>query len=214
MEIFEDTQHTVKILSLDSSSPVASVAFVTLGDGEPVVSFQSDTPHARSDSAALFSALESAVKECGTPDALCVGLGPGSYNGLRSGIAAARGFATALGLPLYALPSPLAMPGPPSGFWAAGDARGGHYWVACIQAGAFVEEPILLSPTAAADHLRTRPSLPILSHTPLADIGGIQIATPGAVRLAILTQRADPYKLTPEPLYLKPAHITAPRQRT
>jgi len=54
--------------------------------------------------------------------------------------------ATALELPLHALPSPLGLPGPIKGFWAAGDARGGHLWVACVKDNAFLEEPILISP--------------------------------------------------------------------
>jgi hypothetical protein len=64
----------MKILSLDSSSPVASVAVVSFAhDTDPVVKFRSDTPHARSNSSALFAGLEAAVATCGLPDALCVG---------------------------------------------------------------------------------------------------------------------------------------------
>lgn len=212
----------MKILSLDSSTQISSVAFVdfdstkTPSSGEPLVGFLGETSHARSDSSALFAALQQAVESCGKPDALCVGLGPGSYNGLRASIAAARGFATALGLPLHAIPSPLALPGPDSGFWALGDARGGHYWIARVCGGSFLEEPTLLFPLETALHLRKHPELPILSATSLAGIEGIQIVTPSAVRLAILAKRGDPSFLvpgTPEPLYLKPPHITAPKPR-
>ena len=207
----------MKILSLDSSSPVASVAFVTvdsLGESDPIISFQSDTPHARTSSSALFAALQQAVTTAGKPDALCVGLGPGSYNGLRAGIAAARGFATALDIPLHAFPSPLALPGPASGFWAIGDARGGHYWMAPIKEGLFLKDPLLFSPPDALSHLATQPAFPIFAAVPLDGIPGVVIATPDAARLAMLLKKHDPYSLisgTPEPLYLKPPHITAPR---
>lgn len=204
----------MKILSLDSSSPVASVALLSITEGGCEVLFGEDTPHARSDSSALFKALEKSVTACGAPGALCVGLGPGSYNGLRAGIAAARGFATALGIPLHAIPSPLALPGPDSGFWAVGDARGGHYWIACVRGGAFLEEPRLLSPQEAIVHASTRPDLPILGGARLAGIETITVTTPCAARLAMLSKKNGPLylvSLTPEPLYLKPPHITSPK---
>ncbi len=207
----------MKILSLDSSSPVASVAFVAFGEGDPVVRFRRDTPHARSDSSALFRALQEALSSCGMPDALCVGLGPGSYNGLRAGIAAARGFASALGIPLHALPSPLGLPGPAEGFWAAGDARGGHYWLARVKEGVFLEEPTLFSPAEAVAHLGSHPALPVLAAAPLEGVAPIVTATPCAARLAMLAETNDGSTMasgTPEPLYLKPPHITRPRQAT
>ena len=204
----------MKILSLVSSSPVASVAFVSVIKGTPEVLFERQTPHARSDSSALFAGLRDAVETCGLPDALCVGLGPGSYNGLRAGIAAARGFATARNLPLHAIPSPLALHGPDEGFWAVGDARGGHYWIARIQLGVFMEEPRLLSPVETLSHLSSYADLPILGSAVLPKIGNLLIETPSAVRLAILAEKNDPSFLvsgTPEPIYLKPPHITHPR---
>lgn len=212
----------MKILSLDSSTQVTSVAFVEFdqfgasASQDPDVAFLAEASHARSDSSALFTALQQAVESCGKPDALCVGLGPGSYNGLRASIAAARGFATALGIPLHAIPSPLALTGADSGFWALGDARGGHYWIAHVCGGFFLQKPVLLSPGETALHLLNHPDLPILSATPLAGIKGIRIVAPSAVRLAILAKRGDPSSLvigTPEPLYLKPPHITAPKPR-
>lgn len=212
----------MKILSLDSSTQVFSVACVEFDNpgmpalGEPVVRFLAETPHARSDSSALFSSLQEAVASCGTPDALCVGLGPGSYNGLRASIAAARGFTTALGIPLHAIPSPLALSGSDTHFWALGDARGGHYWIARVRADSFQEEPALLSPQETVIHLGSHPNLPILSASPLSGIEGIQIVTPSAVRLAILAKSGDPssqVSVTPEPIYLKPPHITAPKPR-
>jgi tRNA threonylcarbamoyl adenosine modification protein YeaZ len=203
----------MKVLSIDSSSPVASVACVSFLNGKHEVLFERNTPHARADSAALFEGLRDAVESSGHPNALCVGLGPGSYNGLRAGIAAARAFATALHLPLHAIPSPLALL-PEQNFWALGDARGGHYWVARIQDGGFTEEPHLLSPAESLAHLASQPDLPVLGSVPLEGFPNLRIGTPSAVRLAILAEKNDPsfhVTGTPEPIYLKPPHITAPR---
>lgn len=207
----------MKILALDSSSSVASVACVSIAEGRQDVLFERKTPHARSDSSALFDGLKEAVDACGAPSALCVGLGPGSYNGLRAGIAATRGFATALNLPLHAIPSPLGLAGPEKGFWAVGDARGGHYWIARIKQGAFVESPYLLSPEETLIHLNSHPDLSILGSVLLPGIKSLEFSTPCALRLAILVEKNDPSFLvtgTPEPIYLKPPHITAPRAIT
>lgn len=201
----------MKILALDSSTSVASVAFLLYEEKNSQILFRCHTPHKRSDSAALFEGFEAAIAICGLPDEVCVGLGPGSYNGLRAGIAAARAFATALEIPLLALASPLALPGPESGFWALGDARGGHYWIACIQDGVFLESPRLISPSEIMARLQIFPTFPVLSSTTLNGIENLQIATPDAGRLAILSKRADPIMGTPEPLYLKPPHITPSR---
>lgn len=206
----------MRILALDSSSSVASVAVVSFTDGSPEILFEENTPQARADSSALFNCLEKAVTACGKPDALCVGLGPGAYNGLRAAIAAARGIATALDLPLHAIPSPLALPGPDSGFWVVGDARGGHYWIACIRQGVFLEKPMLLAPEKARAHASTR-DLPVLSSATLAGFDNVVIATPSSARLAMLAEKNDPsylVSLTPEPLYLKPPHITAAKTHT
>lgn len=201
----------MRFLTFDSSSPVASVAVVSFeGDAEQLL-FQEDAPHARSDSSAFFRALDKSVSACGTPDALCVGLGPGSYNGLRASIAAARAMATALDRPLHAIPSPLGIPGPAEGFWATGDARGGQLWVACVKEGAFLEEPILICPEDVTHHFATRPDFPVLGSTPLGEIPSLRVVTPSALALAGLAHRLDPVYLstgTPEPLYLKPPHIT------
>ena len=206
----------MKILALDSSSPVASVAFLSIASGAPEILFEQNTPHARSDSSALFTSLESAVKAGGKPDSLCVGLGPGSYNGLRASIAAAKGFATALALPLHAIPSPLAIEGHDSGFWVVGDARGGHYWVARVEGVSFTEEPRLFLPEEASTHVASR-NLAVYSSSPLTGFDQIVVATPSAARLAMLALKSDPsylVSLTPEPLYLKPPHITAPKTLT
>jgi len=201
----------VNILALDSSTSVASVAFVSVDGSSSDIRFLCNTPHHRSDSSALFTGLQAAVAAGGIPDAVCVGLGPGSYNGLRAGIATARAFATALEIPLHALPSPLALQAPASTFWAIGDARGGHYWIACIQDGTFLEEPRLILPSEITLHFQTRPDLLILASAPLPEID-LLLATPCAAQLAILAKNKDAIAGTPEPLYLKPTHITPSRK--
>jgi hypothetical protein len=80
-----------------------------------------------------------------------------------------------------------------------------------LQGDAFLESPRLITPQDVLAHLATHPGFPALSATSLPDIESTVLATPDAVRLALLFQKSDPCELTPEPMYLKPPHITTPR---
>ncbi|HLB34521.1 MAG: tRNA (adenosine(37)-N6)-threonylcarbamoyltransferase complex dimerization subunit type 1 TsaB [Verrucomicrobia bacterium RIFCSPHIGHO2_12_FULL_41_10] len=201
----------MKILALDASSPVASVAMVEFSTSESKILYCYDQAHERINSSVFFQGLEEVFQQQGKPDRIVVGLGPGSYNGLRASIAAAQGIASALSCPLVGIPSPLALPGSKSGYWACGDARGGQYWLACIIDLRFVKEPFLLPPSDVLEHLEAHPSLPLIASTLLPQIPPsqkVEIMTPNAVLLASLGFSATPSERTPEPLYLKPPSVT------
>lgn len=204
----------MKILALDSSSTMNSVALVEfVGEGQTVL-YERNTPHERSDSSSLFRSLGESLLSGGQPDALCVGIGPGSYNGLRASVAVARAWASARQIPLHAIPSPLAIPGPEEGFQTAGDARGGHYWIASVRESFFVSSPVLMTPDQAITHLQRSP-WPIYGTSLLPGIEGLGVLSPSAIVLARLAHQRDPLYLfphTPEPIYLKPPHITQPRR--
>jgi tRNA threonylcarbamoyladenosine biosynthesis protein TsaB len=94
------------ILALDTGSPVASVALVG-ADDQPRLSRHGD---ARNHGPTLVPMLQALLQEAGcTPadlGAVACGRGPGSFTGLRIGMATAKGLCYALGLPLL-LPSSL-----------------------------------------------------------------------------------------------------------
>jgi tRNA threonylcarbamoyl adenosine modification protein YeaZ len=206
------------LLALDSSSSIVSVAMVDFtprGKKETLL-YHHHTAHERTDSSSLFGGLEKAITLVGKPELIVVGLGPGSYNGLRVSVAAAQGMASALGIQLQGIPSALAMESDHTSYWIAGDARGGKYWLASVVDHQFIQEPLLLPPESIEALILTMPLLPLLASTPLpqlSELNKMTIATPSAIALARRSQMTSSRKWELTPLYLKPAHITPPSSR-
>jgi tRNA threonylcarbamoyladenosine biosynthesis protein TsaB len=95
----------VTLLGLDTSTS-ASSACVLRADGAefevapPVERLTRAPAHARELMPALAEAMDRAEVGWGDVDAIAVGVGPGTFTGLRIGIATARALATANGVPL------------------------------------------------------------------------------------------------------------------
>jgi tRNA threonylcarbamoyladenosine biosynthesis protein TsaB len=95
----------VTLLGIDTSTPAAS-ACVLRGDGQafevapPPERLQRPPAHAAELMPAVADAMEGAGVDWSDLDGIAVGVGPGTFTGLRIGIATARALATAAGLPL------------------------------------------------------------------------------------------------------------------
>ena len=191
------------ILSLDASTTRGSVALVSRQ--RVIREVFVDTPRGRGGT--LFSALENILGETAGIKRVIVGIGPGSYNGIRSAIAVAWGIATARGISLVGISSLLGLD--EGGYCAVGDARRGQYYFSRVSGGTFVAEPELLQKSQLLAAVQQTPGLPIVAPAPIEFLQGVIVSTPSAARLARLAADWEPN--CPQPVYLKAAHITAPR---
>jgi tRNA threonylcarbamoyladenosine biosynthesis protein TsaB len=94
----------MRLLALETSGDPASVALVVDGKVEGEVSFPSRTALSRSLPEHIQAVLGGAPTP-GSVDALAVSLGPGSFTGLRVGVALMKALAHVLGVPLLGVPT-------------------------------------------------------------------------------------------------------------
>ena len=136
----QDPGDAMNVLAIECSCPQGSVA--VLRDGAVVKSWEFESPRGRGSE--LFAHLESAIGGHGSPDLVVVGTGPGSYNGLRTSIAAAWGIARARGARLAGVSSLLGYDAPE--YFVAGDARANQWFLAHAANGKFLTPPMLHCP--------------------------------------------------------------------
>lgn len=163
---------------------------------------------------AFFAELENAARALAGAalGEIVVGLGPGSYSGVRQAIAAATGLGLAFGARLTGLPSPVALETGATAFHALGDARRGAFYYTAVRDGVCVIEPELVDHAGARARLAAQPGWPALGETALEGLPVTAGVFPGAAGL--LTAPAATRRLSPlEPLYLRDPAITLPKPR-
>ena len=187
----------MRILSVENSGSVGSVAVVCDGEVECLEFFTS--PRGRG--SGLFAAMAAAARP--EVDLVIVGIGPGGYNGLRTSIAAAWGFARARNIRVAGVCSLLGYE-PPS-YFVLGDARAGEWFCARVTGGHLIGTPELLPPEVALERIGN--VVPAFSTTALPGLARASVQCPRADLLAAHAAGAGPA----DPVYLKPPHITKPR---
>jgi len=195
----------MRVLALDASGPTGAIA-VTEGE-KALFSATFDSPRGRGGQ--LFPLLAEALAL--SPGRIAVGTGPGSYNGIRSAIAAAWGAHIATGIPVVPACSLLAVGGGCREFIAVGDARGDSFYYAHIDGGFLADGPRLVDRETLAALLDHTPHTPVFCPSPLDIAPRAIVSEADAVRLTTISLGLPVAAETPEPLYLKPPHITTPR---
>lgn len=135
------------LLGLDTATSATAVALLR-GDGtideardDPQAS---ERPHHTSDALRLAAGLlDAAGLDWRDLDAIAVGLGPGTFTGLRVGVATARGLAQSLAAPLIGVSSLRALALPALAVGEQGGAQGGEQGAAHVGEQLDAQGPVL-----------------------------------------------------------------------
>ena len=197
----------MKVLAIETSSASASIAVAA--DGEIVAVRRFDTPRGRG--AEVFTLLHEMRTAWAGIDRLAIGLGPGSYNGLRVACALAGSVQMALGVELATAPSCCLLDVDEHNYRSIGDARGGRVWFATVKDRRLAAEIELLSPDECLRRISAS-AAPVYRVGEISGFEHLPLTVPDASVLALLAPDLPPADAARiEPIYLKPPHITAPR---
>lgn len=205
------------ILAFETSTRHASLAVFDIERGEVAreASFTTDRAH----NAVIFGPVQALVEEFRTRlSGLVVGLGPGSYGGVRVGLAVANGLSIALGLPVAGFSSLEAWDVEGDSYRVAGDARRGSFFLAEIRGRRLRGEPELFEAGVLAETLeKRRDGLPLCTPDPgvVRLFPEAVLSHPTATRLAALVGPGcfERTETNLEPHYLRAPYITTPKAR-
>jgi tRNA threonylcarbamoyl adenosine modification protein YeaZ len=207
------------VLAIDTSTARGSLAVVR---GDDVI-FEESFVSKRSHNSQLFGPLAAALEVAGGDLMLIVvGLGPGSYTGVRIAISAGQGVSLARGIPVMGFSSlATAHEVAGSSYRVIGDARRGRCYVAHVRDGRVVEGPTILTKEEGADRVRAGGSwVTFDAGSTIPESLEVPVASPSAIELARLGGRAEEKDLVEwrsrplEPVYLEGAFITKAKART
>ena len=202
----------MKVLALDTTLEACQAAVLA---GGRLLASRSE-PMRRGHQERLAPLVAEVMQEAGLKlaalDRVGVATGPGSFTGLRVGLAFAKGLALARGIPcvgvgaLEALAAGVEGPGVVA---AVIDARRDQVYLQAFQAGRALSEPEALFLEEAAERLRALDAellvgsgAPLLAQAlPLARAAGLAALDPAV--LARLAAQAPEPAVSPRPLYLR-----------
>lgn len=198
----------MNLLAIETSTERGSVAVLN----ESTLLFEEHFAADRGCGAVLFSLLERALQAAPEPAAIVVGLGPGSYSGVRIAIAAAIGLSIGTKAKLLGISSLVAMDESTAHYATVGDARRASFHFAEIHNGVCVEGPMLLDAQALTAKTAAL-KVPLLGSAPMAVLPQVTLRFPQARFLAqlALQDRSIVARDNLEPIYMRDPHITQPR---
>jgi tRNA threonylcarbamoyl adenosine modification protein YeaZ len=205
----ESDSSAVKILALELSTARGSLAW---GDGDLA---EKQWPNDRKNSGPFFEGLKTALERDGPPEMIVVGLGPGSYAGVRIALSTALGLQAAGPARVVGLPSICAMPCQERSYGVIGDGRRQSFFLGRIENRSLMGEPELLNENELRAKLAGLAMSPVFSSDDLPQFAGVQRAFPSAAQLARLAGEANcRFALPPlQPMYLREPHITMPGKK-
>lgn len=192
----------MNILAIDSTTPVLFLAY---GSGDDVVLRRH--PLGRRHSTHLLPAVVELLQGRARPDAVAVAAGPGSYTGIRIGMATAEGLKRGFDVPALAIPTFLgwAEPYHEGRVVTAIDARGGRVFAQVFQDGEVVRPADLYPAEAIAADLANG-CLVALPDCPLEAARRVEPSARGLLAVAeryLRAGRVPPFV----PHYVRPAAV-------
>jgi tRNA threonylcarbamoyl adenosine modification protein YeaZ len=188
----------VLLLAFDTATPAVTVA---LHDGTHVLA-ETTTVDARRHGELLASSIDAVLAEAGAGrldiTAVAAGTGPGPYTGLRVGLVTARVLGSALGVPVYGLPTldviaaDAAAAAGGREFIVATDARRREvYWARYDTTGRRLDGPAVGIPADVAEAVAARQDVPGSQDAPRGH--GILVAGAGPLLYpGVLGQPIEP----------------------
>jgi tRNA threonylcarbamoyladenosine biosynthesis protein TsaB len=217
------------ILGIETSATRASLAVLDHERNEIV--WESAFETERAHNAAIFDPVEDMLK--GFRDELtgiAVGLGPGSYGGIRVGIAVANGLSLVLGIPVRGVSSLEAWDVPGDSYTVLGDARRKTIFFAEVEGRVLAGDPDLVPEEEAderVERIREAGRMLVTADARLAERWeDVRLSFPTAE--AVCRAAGDPAAGDPatgggpadwpeagplEPHYLRAPYITTPKER-
>jgi len=216
----------VKILALDTTLGACSASVAVGGNAAPRL-FNAFELREREHAEVIMLMIEKVMGDArlkfGDLDAIAATVGPGSFTGVRVGVAAARGLALSTGCPLIGISSLEVMAhqalewldNAPGMLGIAVDARRGEVYQALFSgAGETISPPDALTPDQAAAHLAETETLvlagggaQLVAQAAAANGRKIQTALPDlqpdAAKLASMALTRSPVEGPIHPLYLR-----------
>lgn len=208
------------ILAIETSTPKASLALLDQESGEEIwqATFESDRLHNAKIFHPVSEALEISQRQL---HRIVVGLGPGSYSGVRVGISVANGLGLALNAPVTGLAS-IAVLSDEDEYVVTGDARRSSYYLAHIHNRHLENDPELMDESQWREKMEAlqKQGLKIYSTEKtlvMQNEDAIELKQPEALELAKkavdIETTAEDQGLEPslQPIYLRAPYITQPK---
>jgi tRNA threonylcarbamoyl adenosine modification protein YeaZ len=206
------------ILAIETSTPQAGLCL--MDEGKPV--WNKDFVTDRSHNSKIFEPLSAALIFCDRKlDLIAVGIGPGSYSGVRVGIAVANGLSLALDVPVLGISSLEAYDREYPDYLVVGDARRKSFFVASIVNGELDGEPDLVDRETFGERMSLAQDQSVFTtdQVILDEYPKIEHRYPTAENVAFrATNRVYDESLAGqlkpiEPHYLRPPYITKAKKK-